>query len=185
MARIPRSGQALSLAEIAGRPDRVAYAFPAVPRGRATLRPFQLGDEDVLIDFFDGLSEETREWYGVTEPGEFIAQEWSQAIAVYDKLRLVLHRVPGGGKVAFGVPLAGVVEFSLDLTDGDRERFGRWGQASRRQRSVATKAGSPKTMNETSLWSCAETPGRVRARARPAALRTRVRRLGAKRKDLT
>lgn len=127
MARRPPKGPALSLDEIAARPDRVVYTFRTAPRGRATLRPFQLGDEGVVSDFFDGLSKDTRDQYGVTEPGEAIAQEWSQSIAMYGELRLVLHRGAGGAELFPGPPLSGVVELSMDLTDADRERFGRWG----------------------------------------------------------
>jgi GNAT superfamily N-acetyltransferase len=122
----------LSLDEIAAHPDLAARTFRTEPRGRAILRPFQLGDEDVLIDFFDGLSEGTRHRYGITDPGETVAQEWAQSIGLYDKLRMVLQRLPGRRDAPseareFGIPIAGVVEFSLDLTEADRERFARWG----------------------------------------------------------
>lgn len=117
----------LSLDEIAARPDRFAVTFRLPTRGRARLRPFQLGDEAALIEFFDGLSEGTRSRYGIADPGEMVAQEWSQSIAVDDSLRMVLHRVGRGPAGPLGSPLSGVVEFSLDLTEEDRERYGRWG----------------------------------------------------------
>lgn len=125
----PRSADArgLSLEEIAARPDRAARTFRVPPRGRATLRPFQLGDEAAVIEFFDGLSEATRAHYAITDPGETVAQEWSRSIAVHRKLRLLLHRVGRGSEPRSGVRLSGVVEVSLDLTEADRERYGRWG----------------------------------------------------------
>jgi GNAT superfamily N-acetyltransferase len=91
-----------------------------------------LGDEEAVVEFFEGLSQETRDRYGVSEDGESIAQDWAQSIAVHDKLRMVLHRAPVRAEPrsrlpAFGLPIAGVAEFSLHLTEADRERYARWG----------------------------------------------------------
>ncbi len=175
MAAGPRSRPALSLDEIAARPDVLAYTFRTVPRGRAHLRPFQLGDEDALIQFFDGLSEETRGHYGVSEGGEHIAQEWAQSIAIHDKLRMVLRRVSGriGTRSALrapGVAIAGVVELSLDLTDEDRERFARWG--------VTVRAGS---VIRFGICLADEEQGTGLASAAMPAIRDVVARLGGRR----
>ncbi len=119
----------LTLGEIAAIPDRATETF-RLPDGRpVVLRPFQLGDEEAIEAFFDGLGEDTRDWYGVTETGEGIAQDWAQSIGIRDDLRLVFKEAVGRGSGHRAGPLWGVAEFSLELVDEERERFGRWNES--------------------------------------------------------
>jgi GNAT superfamily N-acetyltransferase len=94
-------------ADPAGATFRVAAPQPAI------LQPLAPSDESDLAAFFEGLSDQTRRFYSVTDPqGE--AHEHVAAIARYDKLRLIL-RTAG--------TISAIVEFSFDLTPGDVERF--------------------------------------------------------------
>nr|WP_203593048.1 GNAT family N-acetyltransferase [Streptomyces sp. SID9124] len=79
-------------------------------------RPLAHADADGLAGFLAALSPETRRLS--TFPGYDLAtaQELCDAIARYDKLRLVLAEAPSGR-------IVGLLEFSLDLHPADVERY--------------------------------------------------------------
>ena len=118
----------LTLGEIAATPDRATETFRLPDGRRVVLRPYQLGDEGALEAFFDGLGEDTRAAYGVTDTGEGIAQDWSQSIGIREDLRLVFEEALGRGAGERVGLHCGVAEFSLELGDEERERLGRWNE---------------------------------------------------------
>ena len=115
----------LSLEEIAACPSAATRSFRNPEGSRLALRPYEVDDEERVAHFFDGLSPLTRHRYGVSDSGESVAQDWSGSIALYDKLRMVIEEVTPSGARGDRDSFRGIVEFSLDITDEDRERFGR------------------------------------------------------------
>ena len=107
----------LTLESVAADPASATFAV-ATP-AKAILAPLTSADEEALAGFFGGLSHQTRLFYSVTD-GRSLAHEHCQAIARYDKLRLLLRRTSGG-------PILALVAFSLDLTTADAERYAAYG----------------------------------------------------------
>jgi GNAT superfamily N-acetyltransferase len=104
----------LTLNQVAEHPSLLARRI-TVPSGREyDVRPITVADEAGLRDFLTRLADRTRRFYSIGRNARAAAAEWCCAIAVYDKLRLL---------VADGAQVVGIVEFSMDLPPGDLERF--------------------------------------------------------------
>jgi len=107
----------VTLQSILVDPGPVTFSV-SMPR-TGILRPLSASQETQLAAFFDALSSQTRRFYSVTD-GRSLAHAHCTSIARYDKLRLVLQDVSQGVIVA-------LVEFSLDLTGAEVERFATYG----------------------------------------------------------
>ncbi|CAL9336347.1 hypothetical protein SUDANB15_00169 [Streptomyces sp. enrichment culture] len=83
-------------------------------------RPLTSADAAHLAAFFEGLSAESRRLSTFDGYDLGAARELCDAIARYDKLRLVLEEVPSGRVV-------GLLELSLDLHPSDIARYRRAG----------------------------------------------------------
>ncbi|MFJ4620694.1 GNAT family N-acetyltransferase [Streptomyces sp. NPDC088812] len=79
-------------------------------------RPLTHDDADALAAFLTGLSAESRRLSTFDGYGLGAARELCDAIARYDKLRLVLDEVPSGR-------IVGLLELSLDLHPSDIARY--------------------------------------------------------------
>ena len=109
----------MSLADIADDPERVTWP-QELPSGLpATLRPLRPDDKTSLGAFFEACGETTSRFYSIPEDRAQLAISHCEAIARYDKLRLVLELVNG--------ELAALFEYSTDLVDGDVERYRTYG----------------------------------------------------------
>jgi diamine N-acetyltransferase len=95
--------------------DPGLMTFSVTTPGNAVLKPLAASQEQSLAAFFEALSPETRRFYSMTD-GPGLAAAHCAAIARHDKLRLTL-RDPAQ------VPILALVEFSLDVTPEDLERF--------------------------------------------------------------
>jgi GNAT superfamily N-acetyltransferase len=105
--------------------DPACAIFSVATPQNAILRPLCSTDEEDLAAFFAQLSDRTRRFYSVTDPGRQ-AYEHCAAIARYDKLRLVLQNQTA---------TLALVEFSFDLTADDVARFANHGRALLQERA--------------------------------------------------
>ncbi|MEO3822824.1 GNAT family N-acetyltransferase [Actinomadura sp. B10D3] len=88
-----------------------------LPDGSAVvLRPLEHADADGLAGFLRGLSDESRRFSTFDGYDLAAARELCDAIARYDKLRLVLEDAASGA-------IIGLFELSLALVDGDVARY--------------------------------------------------------------
>jgi GNAT superfamily N-acetyltransferase len=106
----------LTLGQIAEDPTVLTRRLNTADGPEIVLRPLTHGDAEPLSGFLQGLSRESRRFS--TFPGHDLAaaRELCDAIARYDKLRLVLEETPSGRVV-------GLLELSLGLTPGDIARY--------------------------------------------------------------
>ncbi|MFJ9036819.1 GNAT family N-acetyltransferase [Streptomyces sp. NPDC102406] len=106
----------LTLAEIAENPSCLTRRLKPPSGPEITLRPLKHTDTVCLADFLDGLSPETRRFIAFDGQGLATARDLCDAIARYDKLRLVLEDLPSAR-------IIGLLEFSLALTPADLTRY--------------------------------------------------------------
>jgi GNAT superfamily N-acetyltransferase len=108
----------LTLQTVAADPNLITFSL-TLPSGEAILfRPLLSADVDRLASFLEGLSPQTRRFWIHASYDRNTARELCDAIARYDKLRLVA--VKDGTIIA-------LFEFSMDLVESDIERFHRYG----------------------------------------------------------
>ncbi|MYS53565.1 GNAT family N-acetyltransferase, partial [Streptomyces sp. SID6013] len=106
----------LTLTEIAEDPLRLTSRLKPHGGSDVVLRPLTHADAGQLAEFLDALSSESRRFSTFGGYDLATARELCDAIARYDKLRLVLEDVPSGR-------IVGLLEFSLALTPGDIARY--------------------------------------------------------------
>ncbi|MET7644270.1 GNAT family N-acetyltransferase [Streptomyces sp. NPDC005426] len=106
----------LTLTEVADDPLLLTRRLALNDAPEVVFRPLVRTDADRLAEFLAGLSHESRRLSTFDGYGLATAQELCDAIARYDKLRLVLEEVPSGR-------IVGLLEFSLDLPPGDLARY--------------------------------------------------------------
>ena len=80
------------------------------------LRPLEHGDKNILAEFLNNLSEQTREYYTLDSYDESAAKEMCSAINKYDKLRFVVAKKTTSKLIA-------LFEFSFDIPESDKQRF--------------------------------------------------------------
>ncbi|WP_030613903.1 GNAT family N-acetyltransferase [Streptomyces sclerotialus] len=114
----------LSLTEIAEDPVILTRRLKP-PGGRVLVfRPLTCADAERLAAFLTALSPETRRLSTFDGYDLAAARELCDAIARYDKLRLVLEEVPAlKGAYAPAGRIVGLLEFSLALTAADIARY--------------------------------------------------------------
>ncbi|MEW2265151.1 GNAT family N-acetyltransferase [Streptomyces sp. NPDC047853] len=105
-----------TLPEIAGDPSRLTRRLMRIDGPDVIFRPLTHADPELLASFLAGLSPESRRLSTFDGYDLATAQELCDAIARYDKLRLVLEEVPAGR-------IVGLLELSLDLHPHDVVRF--------------------------------------------------------------
>ncbi len=110
----------VSLAEIAANPRQFTTSFRLPSLEQVVLRPLEPFDVEKLGVFLAGLSPETRHLSYFPSYDVSTATELCDAINRYDKLRFVLEA---------GEKIVGLMEFSLDITESDVERFQTYGVA--------------------------------------------------------
>ncbi|WNI20589.1 GNAT family N-acetyltransferase [Streptomyces sp. ITFR-16] len=110
----------LTLREVADNPSALTDRVVLADGPEVTFRPLVPGDAEPLAAFLAALSPESRRFS--THGGHDLAAavELCDAIARYDKLRLVLEEVPSGR-------ITGLLELSLDLHPSDIDRYRRSG----------------------------------------------------------
>ncbi|WP_405760212.1 GNAT family N-acetyltransferase [Streptomyces sp. NBC_01420] len=106
----------LTLAEVAEEPAVLTRRLALDDGSDVVFRPLVHGDAERLAGFLGGLSGETRRMSPFDGYGLVAATELCDAIARYDKLRLVVEDLVSGR-------IIGLVEFSLDLVAGDIARY--------------------------------------------------------------
>ncbi|MFE9404895.1 GNAT family N-acetyltransferase [Streptomyces sp. NPDC006530] len=106
----------LTLKEIAEEPIRLTSRLKPQDGSDAILRPLTHADTGQLAGFLGALSSESRRFITFGGYDLATARELCDAIARYDKLRLVLEDVPSGR-------IVGLLEFSLALTPADIARY--------------------------------------------------------------
>ncbi|MGW8951692.1 GNAT family N-acetyltransferase [Streptomyces sp. NPDC055709] len=107
----------LTLTEVADDPLLLTRRLALNDGSEVVLRPLTTADDRRLAGFFAGLSPESRRLSTFDGYDLATAQDLCDAIARYDKLRLVLEEVPSGR-------IVGLLEFSFDLHPGDIARYG-------------------------------------------------------------
>lgn len=110
----------LTLAEVAEGPHVLTQDLILTDGSPVTFRPLTPSDAERLAAFLTELSTETRRLSTFEGYDLEAARRLCDAIARYDKLRLVLDGLPSGR-------IAGLLELSLDLTDSDIARYHRAG----------------------------------------------------------
>ncbi|MCL4833140.1 MAG: GNAT family N-acetyltransferase [Caldilineaceae bacterium] len=110
----------LTLADVARNPVDFATPLWAATGEQIFLRPLIPSDGEKLARFLAGLSPESRRLSTFASYDRATADELCDAIARYDKLRLVL--LDGGQSIV------GLLEFSFDLTGGDIARYANYGE---------------------------------------------------------
>ncbi|MEV5750263.1 GNAT family N-acetyltransferase [Actinoallomurus sp. NPDC052308] len=106
----------LTLTEIAEDPLRLTNRLKSHDGSEVIFRPLTHADTEHLAAFLEALSCESRRFSTFEGYDLATARELCDAIARYDKLRLVLEEVPSGR-------IVGLLEFSLDLTSADVSRY--------------------------------------------------------------
>ncbi|MFI1395417.1 GNAT family N-acetyltransferase [Streptomyces sp. NPDC020681] len=106
----------LTLTEIAEDPLVLTRRRNLPDGSDVVVRPLTHTDAEGLAGFLDGLSAESRRFSTFAGHDLAAARELCDAIARYDKLRLVLEVVPSGR-------IVGLLEFSLALPAADIERY--------------------------------------------------------------
>lgn len=112
----------LTLAAVADDPRVLTRRLSRDGGPDLVLRPLAPADVEALAAFLAGLSAETRRLSAFDGHDLAAARELCDAIARYDKLRLVLDDVSSGG-------IAGVLEFSFGLHPSDVTRYRKAGVA--------------------------------------------------------
>ena len=112
----------LTLDQIVESPDLISYDIVVKHGDTLYLRPLKHDDVDLLASFLESLSPLTRHRWLLDDYGLKGAKSLCDAIALYDKLRLVV--VESNIK---GSPIVGLMEFSLDMHPNDIERFEKYG----------------------------------------------------------
>ena len=110
----------LTLAQVAQRPLIVTYSVATRTAGNLVLRPLGAEDVDALAAFLMRLSPETRHFSIFNSYDHIMAQALCDAINRYDKLRFVVER-------ASPPAIIGLMEFSLDIPEGDLRRYAEYG----------------------------------------------------------
>ncbi|MFE3515310.1 GNAT family N-acetyltransferase [Streptomyces sp. NPDC059166] len=105
-----------TLLEIAEEPSRLTSRLRLDDGSDAVFRPLTPADAGRLAALLEALSPESRHFSAFDGYDLATAGELCDAIARYDKLRLVLEEAQSGR-------IVGLVEFSLALTSGDIARF--------------------------------------------------------------
>jgi diamine N-acetyltransferase len=111
----------LTLYQLARAPGFINYRLPLQTAGSVILCPLLATDIDVLADFLAGLGPETRRFWQRDRFDRVAARELCEAIARYDKLRLVA--VPAGKPRR----ILALYEFSFGLPPGDLKRYASYG----------------------------------------------------------
>lgn len=106
----------LTLAEVAEEPHVLTQDLFLADGSSVTFRPLTPSDSESLAAFLAGLSTETRRLSAFEGYGLEAARRLCDAIARYDKLRLVLDVLHPGR-------IAGLLELSLDVTASDIARY--------------------------------------------------------------
>jgi len=104
-----------TLSQIAAHPETVTHTFSLDNGEKITFRPLEHTDLDGLTLFLQGLSPDTRAFSTFASYDDVMARELCDAINKYDKLRFVLE--------TDNLAIAGLIEFSLSIPDGDMERY--------------------------------------------------------------
>ncbi|MFF5900738.1 GNAT family N-acetyltransferase [Streptomyces argenteolus] len=107
----------LTLTEVADDPSLLTRRLTVNDGSDVVFRPLVHTDAERLAGFLSDLSAESRRLSTFDGYDLAAASELCDAIARYDKLRLVLEDVPSGR-------IVGLLEFSLDLHPGDIARYG-------------------------------------------------------------
>ncbi|MYS33817.1 RimJ/RimL family protein N-acetyltransferase [Streptomyces sp. KhCrAH-43] len=106
----------LSLTEVADNPAVLMSRLTLDDGADLVFRPLVHADAEGLAGFLGGLSRETRRMSPFDGYGLAAAAELCDAIARYDKLRLVIEDVASGR-------IVGLLEFGFDLVAGDIARY--------------------------------------------------------------
>ncbi|MET9934918.1 hypothetical protein, partial [Streptomyces sp. NPDC006324] len=106
----------LTLTEVADDPLVLTSRLTSNDGSGMLFRPLVGADADRLAGFLGSLSVESRRLSTFDGYDLATASELCDAIARYDKLRLVLEEVPSGR-------IVGLLEFSFDLHAGDIARY--------------------------------------------------------------
>ncbi|MEU2247081.1 GNAT family N-acetyltransferase [Streptomyces sp. NPDC019224] len=106
----------LTLRDVVDDPLPLTHHLALNDAPDSVFRPLVHTDANRLAGFLAGLSPGTRRLSTFDGYGLATAQELCDAIARYDKLRLVLEEVPSGR-------IVGLFEFSLDLHPADVARY--------------------------------------------------------------
>jgi RimJ/RimL family protein N-acetyltransferase len=106
----------LTLLDIEKDPRVLSFKIALKNNENITLRPLEHGDVELLTEFLENLSEETRKNYTLDSYDKFTAQEFCDAINRYDKLRFVVIKDSTNKCI-------GIFEYSLDIPENDVVRF--------------------------------------------------------------
>lgn len=109
----------LTLQQVSDDPALISSELDIATGDNLYLRPLISDDVDALSDFLTSLSPLTRERWVIESYDRSAAQEMCDAIARYDKLRLVITEQE--------VKIIGLMEFSLSIVPFDIERFNSYG----------------------------------------------------------
>lgn len=88
--------------------------------GWGSFRSLRPDDVEALGDFYNGLSQRSREFWHRHPDGAALAKQHCDDIDRYDKLRLILEH---------SAKIAAVFELSFSIPQGDQERFAAYGQS--------------------------------------------------------
>jgi diamine N-acetyltransferase len=111
----------LTLYQVARAPGFIHYRVSLQTAGKVIFCPLLAEDIDVLADFLSSLGPETRRFWQRERFDRVAARELCEAIARYDKLRLVA--VPAGKPRR----ILALYEFSFSLPPGDLKRYASYG----------------------------------------------------------
>ncbi|KKP43434.1 MAG: GCN5-related N-acetyltransferase [Parcubacteria group bacterium GW2011_GWA2_33_14] len=106
----------LTLSEVEKNP-KILTSEKILPNGEAVIfRPLEHKDAEILADFLEGLSTQTREFYSCESYDLKEAQKYCEAIHRYDKLRFIVISKAKNKMIA-------LFEYSFDVPESDRNRF--------------------------------------------------------------
>lgn len=106
----------MTISEVATNPSIATFELQLSSGEETVLRPLETKDVELLANFLENLSQETRQFYNYPSYDLAYAKEMCGAINRYDKLRLILCLRHSGRVI-------GIFEFSFDIPEGDRQRF--------------------------------------------------------------
>lgn len=109
----------LALTEFIRNTKDFPWSISLTTHERLLFRPLVPVDIDLLTEFLEGLSLETRKLSTFDSYDSNMAAEFCEAIDKYDKLRFVLVNEKG--------QIVGLVEFTLDIPIEDIERYTAYG----------------------------------------------------------
>ena len=106
----------LDLSNVAKNPNILTFETELSSGEVVVLRPLKPSDVEILAEFLESLSSQTREFYSCASYDLNEAKKYCEAINRYDKLRFIVISKTTNKMIA-------LFEYSFDIPGGDRKRL--------------------------------------------------------------